>query len=67
MMRIQQEQDGRKKMMNMCRIKACLETMKQFGTVVEVFLNVSDALAFIWGPMKFVLQVGRRVVVDVLC
>jgi hypothetical protein len=67
MFRIQQEQDGRKKMMNMCRIQVCLETMQQFGKVVEVFLNVSDALAFIWGPMKFVLQVDHRIVVDVLC
>jgi hypothetical protein len=67
MLRIQQEQDGRKKMMNMCRIQACLETMEQFGKVVGVFLNVSDALAFIWGPMKFVLQVGHRIVVAILC
>ena len=67
MLRIQQEQEGRKRLMDMCRIKVCLETMKQFGTVVEVFLNVSDAIALMWGPMKFVLQVGRLVIADSVC
>jgi len=31
--------------------------MTQFGTVVEVFLNTSEILAFVWGPLKFLLLV----------
>ncbi|KAF1829385.1 C2H2 domain-containing protein [Decorospora gaudefroyi] len=54
-LRIQKEQESRMEMMNLSRIKSCLETMNEFGRVIEVFLNVSDAVAFVWGPMKFLL------------
>jgi len=43
--------------MNLARVKSCLEAMHQFGQVIEIFLNVSDAVAFVWGPMKFILLV----------
>lgn len=55
--RIQAEQASQKEMMNMPRIQSFLEAMDQFGKVIEVFLNTSEFVAFIWGPMKFVLQV----------
>lgn len=55
--RIQDEQASRKEMMNMTRIQSFLEAMDQFGKVIEVFLNSSEFVAFIWGPMKFFLQV----------
>ena len=55
--RIQAEQASRKEMMNMPRIQSFLEAMEQFGKVIEVFLNSSQFVAFIWGPVKFVLQV----------
>lgn len=44
-------------MRNLSRILGFLEAMKQFGAVVEVFLNTSDILAFVWGPLKFLLLV----------
>lgn len=56
--RIQHEQESKKKMMNLARIQGCLEAMNQFGKTVEVFLNVSDAVAFVWGPIKFLLLVS---------
>ena len=56
-MQIQKDQEERREMMNLARIQSFLEAMHQFGKVVEVFLNVADALAFVWGPMKFLLQV----------
>jgi hypothetical protein len=56
--RIQNEQEGRMEMMNLSRIRSCLEAMDQFGKVIEIFLNVSDAVAFVWGPMKLLLLVG---------
>ncbi|XPS76188.1 hypothetical protein M3J09_008244 [Ascochyta lentis] len=55
MSRIQAEQDKRRDMVNMRRIQGCIEAMDQFGKVIEVFLNVSEAVAFVWGPMKFLL------------
>lgn len=54
---IQSEQRARKKMMHMGRISSFLEAMEQFGKVIEVFLNISDMLAFIWGPVKLLLLV----------
>jgi hypothetical protein len=56
-MQIQKEQEERREMMDLARIQSFLEAMHQFGKVVEVFLNVADALAFVWGPMKLLLQV----------
>jgi hypothetical protein len=54
---IQAQQDKRRGMRNLSRILGFLEAMKQFGAVVEVFLNTSDILAFVWGPLKFLLLV----------
>lgn len=54
---IQAQQEKRKEMMNMKRIQSFLEAMNGFGKVVEVFLNSSMFLPFIWGPIKFLLQV----------
>lgn len=54
---IQVEQEKRKEMMNFSRILGFLEAMNQFGKVVEVFLNSSEILCFVWGPLKFLLQV----------
>jgi hypothetical protein len=54
---IQNEQETVKGMMNMSRIQSFLEAMEQFGKVVEVFLNASEFVAFVWGPVKFLLQV----------
>lgn len=45
---IQQTQGSQKKMRNLTRIKAFIEAMEQYGKVVEVFLNVSDIIAFVW-------------------
>jgi len=58
--RIQNEQEGFKTMVNMTRIQSFLEAMDQFSKVIEVFLNVSEFVAFVWGPMKFVLQVRQQ-------
>jgi hypothetical protein len=58
-MRIQSEQERNKKMINLSRIQSWLEAMQQFSKTIEVFLNVSDAVAFVWGPVKFLLLVWQ--------
>lgn len=58
--RIQKEQDTVKQMMNLPRLKAFLEAMDQFGKIVEVFVNTSEFVAFVWGPLKFLLQVRQE-------
>src|SRR6266566_9521741 len=54
---IQANQRSRKKMMHMGRILSFLEAMEQFGNVVEVFLNTTNFLAYVWGPVKLLLLV----------
>ncbi|KAH8812890.1 hypothetical protein F5884DRAFT_318007 [Xylogone sp. PMI_703] len=54
---IQAQQAGRKSMRNLTRVLAFVEAMDQFGKVIEVFLNASTLLAFVWGPLKFLLLV----------
>ena len=58
--RIQKEQDDLKTMMNMSRIQSFLEGMNELGKVIEIFLNASNFVAFVWGPVKFLLQVCHR-------
>lgn len=55
---IQAQQAKRNEMMNMPRIQSFLEAMDNFGKVIEVFMNSSEFLPFIWGPIKFLLQVA---------
>jgi hypothetical protein len=57
---IQSEQGSQRMMMNMTRLQSFLEAMDQFGKVIEVFLNTSEFVAFIWGPLKFILQVWNN-------
>ncbi|KAM7217735.1 hypothetical protein V8F06_006869 [Rhypophila decipiens] len=40
---------------NMQKISNFLEGMNQLGKVIEVFVNCDSTVAFIWGPIKFVL------------
>lgn len=42
----------------MPRVLGFVEAFKQFGELIEAFLNSSDYVAAVWGPMKFVLQVS---------
>ncbi|RFU25373.1 hypothetical protein B7463_g10968, partial [Scytalidium lignicola] len=55
-LRIQKDQENLKTMMNMARLESFLEAMNQFGKVIEVFGNANIFVAFVWGPLKFILQ-----------
>lgn len=41
----------------MGRLNSFVEAMNQFGKVIEVFGNTNIFVAFVWGPLKFILQV----------
>lgn len=58
---IQRKQGERRELMNLPRIKRFIEAMGQYEKIIEVFLNTSDILCFIWGPMKFCLQASEHV------
>ncbi|OJD34180.1 zinc finger protein [Diplodia corticola] len=57
-LQLQKTQAGEKRMQNLHRLTAFVEAMDQFDKVVQVFLNASDYLGFIWGPAKFMLLVA---------
>ncbi|KAF8535606.1 hypothetical protein BDD12DRAFT_854662 [Trichophaea hybrida] len=54
---IQEKQKATKMIRNVNRLKPFLDAMDQYGKVVEVFLNMSGVVAFVWGPLKFLLLV----------
>ncbi|KAK0631420.1 hypothetical protein B0T14DRAFT_2863 [Immersiella caudata] len=58
--KIQDEQAPRKEARNLARLRDFLDGMEQYEKIIEVFLNSSEYLAFVWGPMKFLLQVTRN-------
>lgn len=60
---IQEKQMKGNTMVNLQRIQSVLEAMQQFGKVTEIFLNVSNIVAYVWGPMKFLLLVSQRNIV----
>jgi len=45
---IERNQKMKKKMQNIARIKPFLEGMRQYGKIIEVFLNTSNIVAYIW-------------------
>jgi hypothetical protein len=45
---IQNRQGSEKKMRNLARLRCFLEAMEQYGKVIEVFVNTSEIVGFIW-------------------
>jgi hypothetical protein len=56
---LQDRQTRSKTNQNLTRIQPFLQAMLQYKDTIEVFLNTSSILCFIWGPMKFMLLVRR--------
>jgi hypothetical protein len=57
---LQEKQRKSKTAQNLRRIDPFLQAMSQYTQVIEVFLNTSSMLCFVWGPMKFMLLVSQR-------
>jgi len=45
---IQNRQSSEKKMRNLARLRCFLEAIEQYGKVIEVFVNASEIVGFIW-------------------
>ncbi|KAF3937505.1 hypothetical protein ABW19_dt0203918 [Dactylella cylindrospora] len=56
--RIQQKLGPEKKLRSFTRIKKFLEGMRQIEQLVQIFLNVHEVVAFVWGPIKVGLMVA---------
>ncbi|RSL61425.1 hypothetical protein CEP54_006268 [Fusarium duplospermum] len=52
---IQDRHGSQRRLKHMGRLSKFIEGMVQLGQVVEVFLNIHNGVAFIWGPIKFLL------------
>ncbi|CAI6332799.1 unnamed protein product [Periconia digitata] len=57
---IQNDQRASRKLRYLKRLGPFLDTMERYGKIIEVFLNVSDIIAFVWGPVKFLLMVTKE-------
>jgi hypothetical protein len=51
---IQQQYGEKKELQNMYRIQSFLEAMNEYGKVVEVFLNCTPFVAYIWVHNHFI-------------
>ena len=60
---LQEKQRKSKTAQNLTRIQPFLQAMMQYKEIIEVYLNTSSLLCFVWGPMKFMLLVSS----DGLC
>ncbi|KAF2141617.1 uncharacterized protein K452DRAFT_271241 [Aplosporella prunicola CBS 121167] len=58
--KMQSHHESTRKMVYMKRLAPFLETMEQYGKVIEIFTNAADVVAFIWGPMKLLLQIASN-------
>ncbi|KAI0161066.1 hypothetical protein GGR52DRAFT_586387 [Hypoxylon sp. FL1284] len=56
---IQQQHGKERKLRNMRRLDAFVEAMEQFGKVIDMFVNASEFVCFVWGPVKFILNIAR--------
>ncbi|RDW70893.1 uncharacterized protein DSM5745_08404 [Aspergillus mulundensis] len=55
---LQAEQMAERKMRNLRRVQNFVLAMEQFEQIISVYLNASEFVGFVWGPMKFILLVA---------
>lgn len=46
--KMEQDQESKRRMMNMKRLDPFLKSMEQYGKIIEVFGNVNEVVAFVW-------------------
>ncbi|KAI9663834.1 MAG: hypothetical protein M1821_007324 [Bathelium mastoideum] len=57
---IQEDQENRRTLRHLERIRPFLDAMESFSHVIEVYLNASQFVCYIWGPLKFLLQTASN-------
>ena len=58
---IQEDQSKKKRLVYMRRIDPFLKAMTEYSKVIEVFLNTSDILAFIWASPQSKTVQGKSI------
>jgi hypothetical protein len=46
---------------NVARLRKFLEAVESYSKVLDVFVNINDFVAFVWGPIKYLLLVSMSV------
>ena len=57
---IQKQHVSEKKLQDMRRLGCFLEVVDSYSKVIDLFANVHQFVPFIWGPIKFLLQVAKN-------
>ena len=55
---IQKTQISERTNKNVARLRKFLEAIESYSKVLDVFVNINDFVAFVWGPIKFLLLVS---------
>ncbi|EPS38603.1 hypothetical protein H072_7586 [Dactylellina haptotyla CBS 200.50] len=58
--KLQHEQEGRKGYRAMGLLRPFIDGLVGYSKVIEVFAQTSEILAFVWGPIKFLIQVTSK-------
>ncbi|EXJ84579.1 hypothetical protein A1O3_05249 [Capronia epimyces CBS 606.96] len=58
---IESQQAARRSLRNLRKVRPFLNALNDYAGVIEVFVNAKpDIMAFVWGPIKFCLQVTSK-------
>lgn len=63
---VQKEQSKKKTLVFMKRIDPFLKTMGEYGKVIEVFVNTSEILAFVWVSLHRAVRLTPQVRISVI-
>jgi hypothetical protein len=55
---IQETQISERTNRNVARLRHFLEAIESYSKVLDVFVNISEFVAFVWGPIKYLLLVS---------
>lgn len=58
---IQQDHVSTRSIVNINRIRKFMEAVEPLTKALDTFTNVSEFVAFIWGPLKYLLLVRNRI------
>ncbi|EGX49175.1 hypothetical protein AOL_s00078g559 [Orbilia oligospora ATCC 24927] len=58
--KLQEEQKSRKSHRALGLLRPFIDGLSGYAKIIEVFAQTSEILCFVWGPLKFLLQIGTQ-------
>ena len=59
---IQRQQHASRRLTALNRLQPFLEAMQQFGKAIAIFANTNEIIAYVWGPLKLLLEISSTFV-----